>query len=244
MVGAIRRLDPTRLVEDNSPCNYDHVEGSDLNSWHFYIDDHAGARAPHRRRRREDRSPAARSTSAPARTQATAPLINSEYGGVSAGSGDRDVSWCVPRPDHAPPPPAQDPGVRLHRADRHRVGAQRLLQLRPDAQGTSATTPSCPTCASTSCRGPTSSATTAPPAIVARPGETITVPVFVSHYSDRAFEPKLRWWARRDRRPGRFDHGARRRRAVPASWTAVRRDGAAADPRSGCPTGRSSARSA
>src|SRR5690606_14140499 len=33
-----------------------------------------------------------------------------------------------------------------------------------------------------------------PPAIVARPGETVEVPVFLSHYSDRAFEPTLRWW--------------------------------------------------
>ena len=30
-----KRFDPTRLVEDNSPCNNDHVE-SDINSWHFY----------------------------------------------------------------------------------------------------------------------------------------------------------------------------------------------------------------
>src|SRR5262249_18957716 len=33
MVEAIRLLDPTRLVEDNSPCNYDHVADTDLNSW-------------------------------------------------------------------------------------------------------------------------------------------------------------------------------------------------------------------
>jgi beta-galactosidase/beta-glucuronidase len=31
-------LDPTRLIEDNSPCNYDHVI-TDINSWHFYIND-------------------------------------------------------------------------------------------------------------------------------------------------------------------------------------------------------------
>ena len=29
-----KRLDSTRLVEDNSPCLYDHVE-TDINSWHF-----------------------------------------------------------------------------------------------------------------------------------------------------------------------------------------------------------------
>jgi hypothetical protein len=31
-----RKLDPSRLVEDNSPCNYDHVE-TDLNTWHAYL---------------------------------------------------------------------------------------------------------------------------------------------------------------------------------------------------------------
>lgn len=31
-----KKLDPTRLVEDNSPCNYDHVD-TDLNTWHAYI---------------------------------------------------------------------------------------------------------------------------------------------------------------------------------------------------------------
>jgi len=30
-----RKLDPTRLVEDNSPCNNDHV-ATDINSWHAY----------------------------------------------------------------------------------------------------------------------------------------------------------------------------------------------------------------
>ena len=31
-----KKLDPTRLVEDNSPCNYDHVD-TDLNTWHAYL---------------------------------------------------------------------------------------------------------------------------------------------------------------------------------------------------------------
>lgn len=31
-----KQLDPTRIVEDNSPCNYDHVE-SDINTWHFTL---------------------------------------------------------------------------------------------------------------------------------------------------------------------------------------------------------------
>ena len=44
----------TRLVEDNSPCNYDHIADTDLNSWHFYIDNHERGAAPHRRRGRQD----------------------------------------------------------------------------------------------------------------------------------------------------------------------------------------------
>ena len=143
MVDAIRTLDPTRLVEDNSPCNYDHVENTDLNSWHFYIDDHDEARAAHRRRRRADRA-----------GQRVQLLPRPEAGdgpadqlGVRRRLGRRRRPrhlLGLPRPDHPAPPPAQDPGLRLHRADRHRVGAQRVRQLRPDAQGRSATTPSCP----------------------------------------------------------------------------------------------------
>ncbi len=31
-----KELDKSRLIEDNSPCNYDHVE-TDLNTWHAYL---------------------------------------------------------------------------------------------------------------------------------------------------------------------------------------------------------------
>jgi len=36
MYSEAKKLDPTRFVEDNSACNYDHVE-TDLNTWHVYI---------------------------------------------------------------------------------------------------------------------------------------------------------------------------------------------------------------
>jgi hypothetical protein len=39
MFDLAKRLDLTRLVEDNSPCLYDHVV-TDLNSWHFYVNDY------------------------------------------------------------------------------------------------------------------------------------------------------------------------------------------------------------
>jgi len=133
MVDDIRRLDPTRLVEDNSPCHYDHVEDTDLNSWHFYIDDHEAARR-HIAQVVAATEPGSGFNYCPGLKQATAPLINSEYGAVSAGGGDRDISWGFRDLTTLLRRQTQDPGVRLHRADRRRVGAQRLRQLRPLAQ--------------------------------------------------------------------------------------------------------------
>ncbi len=92
MVALTRQLDPTRLVEDNSPCNYDHVEGTDLNSWHFYIDNAQAARE-HIANVVQQTEPGSGFNYCPNMSQSTAPLINSEYGAVSAGGGDRDVSW-------------------------------------------------------------------------------------------------------------------------------------------------------
>lgn len=86
-----KQLDPTRLVEDNSPCYYDHVD-TDINSWHFYIDDIQKARE-HIANVVANTFPGSQFNFAEGWRQGTQPLINSEYGGVSAGSGDRDISW-------------------------------------------------------------------------------------------------------------------------------------------------------
>lgn len=87
-----KSLDPTRLVEDNSPCNYDHVE-TDINSWHFYIDHYERAKS-HIEEVVEKTYPGSTFNYLQGYKQGTMPLINSEYGGVGAGSGDRDVGWC------------------------------------------------------------------------------------------------------------------------------------------------------
>jgi hypothetical protein len=98
MTDLMRRLDPTRLVEDNSPCHYNHVE-SDINSWHFYINDY------HRVRRHVqsvvDRTHPGSSFNYVGANdagdnfvQSTAPLMNSEYGGIAARHGDQDIAWC------------------------------------------------------------------------------------------------------------------------------------------------------
>lgn len=91
MFHAAKELDPTRLVEDNSANRYDHVI-TDINSWHFYIDDYEKARA-HIEEVVRNTYPGSSFNFAPGYKQDTAPLINSEYGSVSATGGDRDVSW-------------------------------------------------------------------------------------------------------------------------------------------------------
>ena len=86
-----KSLDTTRLVEDNSPCFYDHVE-SQINSWHFYINDYMKAKE-HIQHVVDQTYPGSSFNYAGKNKQNDAPLINSEYGGISAGSGDKDISW-------------------------------------------------------------------------------------------------------------------------------------------------------
>ncbi len=92
MYGLAKTLDPTRVIEDNSPCLYDHVK-TDLNSWHFYLNDYAKAKA-HVQNVVDETKPGSGFNYCPGRTQGREPLINSEYGGISAGMGDMDISWC------------------------------------------------------------------------------------------------------------------------------------------------------
>lgn len=92
MVRLAKALDPTRPVEDNSACLYDHVE-TDLNSWHFYINDYATAKE-HIRQVVEQTYPGSSFNFCPGYQQERQPLLNSEYGGISASMGDLDVSWC------------------------------------------------------------------------------------------------------------------------------------------------------
>jgi beta-galactosidase/beta-glucuronidase len=78
-----KRSDPTRLVEDNSPCKYDHVV-TDINSWHFYINDYAEAKK-HIQEVVDKTFPGSTFNYIGGRKQTDAPLMNSEYGGISAG---------------------------------------------------------------------------------------------------------------------------------------------------------------
>ena len=92
-----KELDPTRLVEDMSVVHWEHMDyfahgDTDINSWHFYIDDYEKAK--------EHIDKVVQSTYAgstfnyvPGFQQRSQPLINSEYGGVGALDGIRDCSW-------------------------------------------------------------------------------------------------------------------------------------------------------
>ena len=93
MVNLTRQLDPTRLAEDNSPCHYDHVE-TDINSWHFYINNYAEVRRHVQRVVDETFPGSAFNYVGGEYVQSSAPLMNSEYGGIAARSGDTDIAWC------------------------------------------------------------------------------------------------------------------------------------------------------
>lgn len=92
MVVLAKDLDPTRPVEDNSPCLYDHVT-TDVNSWHFYLNDYRKAKQ-HIQDVVNQTKPGSPFNFCPGRAQGREPLLNSEYGGISARMGDLDVSWC------------------------------------------------------------------------------------------------------------------------------------------------------
>jgi hypothetical protein len=217
MVQTIRSLDPSRLVEDNSPCNYDHIVNTDLNSWHFYIDNHEAARK-HVERVAAETVAGSPLNYCPGLKQSCLPLINSEYGAVSAGGGDRDISWGL-----------RDLTTQLRRHNKIQGFVYtELTDIEWEHNGlvNYDRTPKLfgydtwlPDMRPNELLGADFIGYDAPPAIVAKPGQTITVPVFVSHYSDRSFQPKLRWWV------SGYDHRANmpmivEPRSIPITWRA------------------------
>lgn len=88
-----KSLDPTRLVEDNSPCNYDHVV-TDINTWHRYLPGYEWR--AHLDEVTRDTFPGSKWNYIGGRTQGHEPLINSECGnvwGYEGSAGDVDWSW-------------------------------------------------------------------------------------------------------------------------------------------------------
>lgn len=92
-----KQLDPTRLVEDMSVCHWDHLEyylhcDTDINSWHFYINDYRKAKE-HIHKIVSSTFVGSTFNYVKGFQHKGQPLINSEYGGIGALDGDRDVSW-------------------------------------------------------------------------------------------------------------------------------------------------------
>ncbi len=86
-----KELDPTRLVEDNSPCNHDHVV-TDINSWHAYLPGYAWKERLDQICR--DTFPGSKWNFIGGRTQENEPLLNSECGNVWGYEGSTgDVDW-------------------------------------------------------------------------------------------------------------------------------------------------------
>ena len=92
-----KKIDPTRLIEDNSPCRYDHVE-TDINSWHFYIfePDHA---KKHIAEVVEKTFEGSEFNYIGGNKQGVEPMMNSEYGGVSRGERRPGHLLVHPLPD-------------------------------------------------------------------------------------------------------------------------------------------------
>ncbi|MCW5977084.1 MAG: hypothetical protein KIT09_03365 [Bryobacteraceae bacterium] len=185
----VKKTDPSRLVEDNSADKYDHVV-TDINSWHFYIDDYEKARA-HINEVVEKTFPGSAFNFAPGHRQDTAPLINSEYGAVSAGGGDRDISWGFRYLTNLLRRHAKIQGYiyteltdvefehngfvnydRSHKEFGYEafVDGMKVADL----------------------QGEDFVGFDTPPAIVAAPGADIEIPVWVSHFSEREGEIMLR----------------------------------------------------
>lgn len=184
----MKQLDPSRLVEDNSADKRDHV-ASDINSWHFYIDNYERAKALI-----DDvvakTFPGSEFNFVKGRKQETAPLINSEYGAVGAGNGDRDVSWGFHFLTNE---------LRLHEKIQGYIYTE-LSDIEWEHNGFYNYDRSAkefgydafvPGMTTRDLQGEDFVGYDGPPIVKAT---AFTLPVFVSHFSARTDQPTLRWW--------------------------------------------------
>ena len=93
MYRTVKHLDQSRLIEDNSPCGYDHVI-TDLNSWHAYLPGYEWGKTLDDIV--ADTYPGSKWNFVGGNTQGNQPMLNSECGnvwGYNGGTGDIDWSW-------------------------------------------------------------------------------------------------------------------------------------------------------
>ena len=88
-----KAFDPTRLVEDNSPCNWDHVV-TDINTWHSYLP--ARHWAGFLDTIVKNTWPGSTHNYIGGNKQGNEPMFNSECGavwGYAGSTGDIDITW-------------------------------------------------------------------------------------------------------------------------------------------------------
>ena len=88
-----KATDPTRLVEDNSPCNWDHVV-TDINTWHAYLP--ARHWAGFLDEIVKNTYPGSIHNYTGGNKQGNEPMFNSECGavwGYAGSTGDIDITW-------------------------------------------------------------------------------------------------------------------------------------------------------
>ncbi|MBQ9429387.1 MAG: hypothetical protein IJU41_07595, partial [Clostridia bacterium] len=81
------------LVEDMSPLKNDHIQPTDLNTYHMYPITYRAAKATVEKYAKNAYEGSTQNFYT-GFAQEKEPLLNSEYGGVGVSSGDRDVSLC------------------------------------------------------------------------------------------------------------------------------------------------------
>ena len=186
-----KTLDPFRLVIDYAVARGDHVR-SDLNTWHSIGEDYAksGARLATVMRQSY---PGSTFNYVPGKKQDSAPLLNTQFGPREGRGADLDVSWSL-----------RTLITQMRRHEKNQGYVYRMLNDvewehsgvlnydRSEKQfGYNAFFPSMTL---SDLQGDDFIGFDSPPAIEAVPGSELTLPIFVSHYSTRREQPKLRWW--------------------------------------------------
>ncbi|MCS7460497.1 glycoside hydrolase family 2 [Paenibacillus doosanensis] len=202
--------DPTRLVEDNSPCNYDHVE-SDLNTWHFYINGYQAVR-DHIQEVVDKTYPGSPFNYTEGNVQSDAPLMNSECGavwGIEGSAGDSDLAWHYRYMINE---------FRRHDAmcgfiftEFHDVINEFNGYYRMDRQEKDFGYGSfCPGMSLRDLHSPDFIVIDAPPCRTVGPGQAVEVPLLASSYSDRYHGQavQLKWELYYDSLEGRASAGA------------------------------------
>jgi len=92
----VKALYPSYIVEDMSPCNWDHIQPTDLFTFHMYPHSYHDAKnfVDNIAENAVLGSTYMFRTDRPSFKNEGEPWLNSEFGGVASGDGDRDVSWC------------------------------------------------------------------------------------------------------------------------------------------------------